>query len=309
MIRLTRLPIAAVIVTSGLGLWPAEASCRSELSAQPSGNAQDKAAIQKNAEAFVAAFHKCDAKALAAFWTMDGDYTPLTGHPLKGREAIEKTFREFFSQHKNLKVRIESLTLQFVTPDVAIEDGTSEVFSADGGPPSRVRYTNVHVKKDGQWLLSAVRDSPSTPPSNYEHLRGLEWVIGDWVGQTEKEALERISLAWAAHQNFIVGSFSTTFKGAPLGSVKQWIGWDPLTQRIRLWTFDESGAFGEGAWSRDGDKWTVKTSSVLQDGKKATATFIIAPVDADSINFQIKDRSVDGNRLPDTELVKMKRAK
>jgi hypothetical protein len=67
-------------------------------------------------------------------------------------------------------------------------------FSADGGPPSRVRYTNVHVKKDGQWLLSAVRDSPSTPPSNYEHLRGLDWVIGDWVGQTEKGALERISL-------------------------------------------------------------------------------------------------------------------
>src|SRR5262249_28746256 len=142
-----------------------------------------------------------------------------------------------------------------------------------------------------------------------EHLRGLEWAIGDWVGQAEKGAVERISLAWAANQNFIVGSFATTFKGASLGSAKQWIGWDPLTQRIRSWVFDESGAFGEGAWTRDGDRWTIKTSSVLQDGKKAAATFIIAPVDAETITFQSKDRSVDGNPLPDTKEVKMKRVK
>ncbi len=38
-------------------------------------NAKEEAAILKNAEAFVEAFHNGDAKALAAFWTPDGDYT------------------------------------------------------------------------------------------------------------------------------------------------------------------------------------------------------------------------------------------
>ena len=43
------------------------------------------AAINKTAEAFVEAFHKGDAKALAAFWTPDGDYVDENGRVLKGR--------------------------------------------------------------------------------------------------------------------------------------------------------------------------------------------------------------------------------
>ena len=106
-------------------------------SAADDGSAQDKAAIAKNAEAFVAAFHKSDAKALAAFWTADGDYTTVTGRRLKGRDEIEAAYRQFFADHKNLKVRIESDSLRFIAPDVAVEEGASEVFSTDDGPPSR----------------------------------------------------------------------------------------------------------------------------------------------------------------------------
>ena len=46
-----------------------------------------EAAIQKTAEVFVEAFHKGDAKAVAAFWTPDGDYVDLDGRALKGRQA------------------------------------------------------------------------------------------------------------------------------------------------------------------------------------------------------------------------------
>ena len=42
--------------------------------AAPGDNASDEAAIKKSAEAFIAAFDKGDAKAVAAFWTTDGDY-------------------------------------------------------------------------------------------------------------------------------------------------------------------------------------------------------------------------------------------
>ena len=122
--------------------------------AQSQSDATAEAAIQKNAEAFVEAFHRGDAQALAAFWAPDGVYTDLAGRQLKGREAIAKAFTGLFAANKGLKVQIESLALRFVSPDVAIEEGTTAVFPPDGGPPSRARYTNVHVKKDGQWLLS-----------------------------------------------------------------------------------------------------------------------------------------------------------
>src|SRR5262245_9405737 len=170
------------------------------LAEQDKGNSKDGAAIQKNAEAFIEAFHKRDAKALAAFFTMDADHTDQTGRTLKGRDAIERAFTSLFSENKGLKLSVESESLRFVTPDVAIEDGTTARIPADGGPPSRARYTIVHVKKDGQWFLSRVRNAPFTPPSNAEHLSGLEWAIGDWAGETGSGEVERLSFAWGRVQ-------------------------------------------------------------------------------------------------------------
>src|SRR5262249_5640458 len=94
----------------------------------------EEAALLKNAEAFVEALHKGDAKALAALWTPDGDYTSQKGRELKGRDAIEKAFSTFFAENKGLKLRIDILGLRFVTPDVAVEDGMTSVIPPDNGP-------------------------------------------------------------------------------------------------------------------------------------------------------------------------------
>jgi uncharacterized protein (TIGR02246 family) len=279
------------------------------LAEEAKGNPKDKAAIAKNAEAFVEAFHKGDAEGLAAFWTEDGDFTDQTGRHIKGRAGLEKAFKQMFAENEGLKLHIESESLRFVTPDVAIEDGITEVIPADGGPPTRARYTIVHVKKDGKWLLSSVRNSPFTPPSNSEHLRGLEWIIGEWAGETGKGQEEQLSFAWDEGQNFIVGTFSTTARDVPVSSARQWIGWDPEAKRIRSWIFDVSGAFGEGSWTADGKKWVVKTTLTLPSGKKAMATIIVGPVDADTITLQSRDRSVNGEKLSDTKEIKLKRVK
>jgi uncharacterized protein (TIGR02246 family) len=274
---------------------------------QPTGDASDKEAIAQSAEAFIEAFNKGDAKALAAFWTPDGDYTNQSGRHLKGRGTLEKAFQSFFEEKKGLTLRIESDSLRFVTPEVAIEDGTSFVLNSDGAPPSRARYTVVHVKKDGKWFLSSVRDAPFVPPSNHEHLRGLEWAIGAWSGEDEKGEAKHLSLSWTHNQNFLVGTFAATAKGVSVGEATHWIAWDPQAKRIRSWIFDASGGFGEGAWTREGDHWVIKTKSVHQDGKNATATYHIRRVDAGTLLLQGTDRTVDGKAIPDTKEFKLKR--
>src|SRR6516162_2630335 len=122
------------------------------------GGAQQASALIKNAQAFVEAFEKGDAKAVAAFWTEDGDYVDLSGRRLQGRPAIEDAFKDFFAENKGLKLRIDVNSVRFVTPDIAIEDGITSLISPDGTSPSHARYTNVHVKKDGQWVLESVRE-------------------------------------------------------------------------------------------------------------------------------------------------------
>jgi uncharacterized protein (TIGR02246 family) len=122
-------------------------------------NPQEEAAITKMAEAFVEAFQKGDAKAVAAFWTPDGDYVDATGRVLIGRPAIEKDFEKLFAEKKGLKLRIEVASLKFPTPDTAVEDGSTGVLAPDGTVPSRARYTNFFTKKNGQWLLASVREA------------------------------------------------------------------------------------------------------------------------------------------------------
>ena len=273
-------------------------------------DAKEEAAIFKNAEAFVEAFHKGDAKMLAAFWTTDGDYTDETGRVFKGREAIEKAFQDLFAENKGLKLRIEVKGFRLLTPDVALEDGITSTLSQNGGPPSRSRYSNVHVKKGSKWLLSSVREAAYFPPTNYEHLRGLEWAIGSWASAESGEGLsERITVGWSDNENFLISNFITLVRGINVGSATQWIGWDPETKNLRSWIFDAAGGFGEGALSRNGKKWIIKTKSILRDGKKATATYTLAPVDGDTVTMRTTERSVDGNALPDTKELKLKRVK
>lgn len=273
------------------------------------GDPKDKAALHKNGEAFIEAFHKGDAKALADFWIADGDYADQTGRHLKGREAIQKAFEALFSEHKGLKLRIDSLKLRFVTPDVAIEDGTTEILSPDGGPPTRARYTNVHVKDEGRWLLSSVRESPLAPPGNSEHLRGLEWLIGEWTNEGQAAEVAQFSIAWADNQSFLVSSFTSISKSIPIGGDTQWIGWDPLAKRVRSWIFDTDGGFGEGSWTKDGNKWIIETKGVLPDGRKVVATNIVTRIDADTVSWQSRNRAVEGTAEPDSKAIKLKRVR
>jgi uncharacterized protein (TIGR02246 family) len=296
------LPFLAIAAPAIILAW------RPDLAAQD--KAQDEAALLKNAQAFQAAFEKGDAKGVAALWATDGDYTDQTGKVLKGREAIEKAFQGFFAENKDLKLRIEITALRFVTPDVAIEDGITAVMTPDGAPPSRARYTIVHVKKDGQWQLGSVRDAPFSAASNHEYLRGLEWAIGEWASEGgDKGETARVAFAWAPSQNFIVSSFTTTFKNVSIGGGTQWIGWDPLAKQIRSWTFEDGGGFGEGTWTHEGDKWTIKSKAVLRDAKRLSATNIITRLDADTMTFQMTDLMEDGKSLPGGKTVKLKRIK
>jgi len=271
-------------------------------------NNAEEEALKKKAEAFVEAFQKGDAKTLASLWTPEGDYTDQRGKNIKGREALEKLFTELFSENKGLKLRINIESVRFPLPNVAVEDGTTEV-APEHGPPSRARYTIVHVKKDGEWQLESVRDAVYTPPTNYEHLKPLEWIIGDWVAEGPTGEGATLSFSCAPHQNFIINKFSTTFRDMTLGEGTQWIGWDPAARTIRAWAFDVTGGFGEATWAKDGDKLVAKLNAVRRDGSKMTATNTATRVDADTVEFQSTDRTMDGKPAPDIKGVKLKRVK
>jgi len=271
---------------------------------QPTG---DKDAISSNAKAFVAAFEQGNAKAIAAFWTEDGDYMDLTGRLLQGRAAIENAFQDFFTENKGTKLRIDVISVRFVTPDTAIEDGITSLTFADGSPPNQARYTNVHIKKNGQWFLQSVREASYTPPGNYEQLRALEWAVGEWVDQGNGPEIDHVRFEWSEDGNFLVSTQDVTMKQTLVSRATEWIAWDSAARQVLSWSFVTDGSFGENLWSNEGGQWIIKTNATLPNGKKLTATNIITREGPDTITWQSKDRTLDGKALPDVEKITMKR--
>jgi len=289
---------AAILCAAGLLCSPAAAA---------EGTPEAMEAIAKSAEGFVEAFNKGDAGAVAAFWTPDGDYVDQTGRALKGRDAIEGAYSEYFAKNKGLKLRIESEALAFPTAGTAIEDGTTAVLPANGAPPSRARYTNVLVNRDGKWLLSSVREAAYVPPSHAEHLDALAWAIGEWTGDESGREVGHVWFGWAPEGNFIVSDYAVTSKDVLLSQGTQRIGWDSAAKQIHSWSFESDGGFGQGVWKQDGGKWIVETSASLPGGQKLTATNIVTPVDEDTVTWQSKNRTLDRKSIPDTDEIKLKR--
>ncbi len=295
--------MAAVALAVGLSARPSSA-------ADPIDNAKEEAAIQKTAEEFAEAFNKGDAKALAAFFTEDGDMIDQEGHQVKGRKAIEELYAKLFAETKGAKLHITITSLRVARPDLALEDGLTEVTSPDGGPPSAARYTVVHVKQEGKWLLESVREAIAVPPNNAEHLADLAFLIGSWTEDVEKGGNAKASYSWYEGQNFIVNTFDITMQDVSVAGGKQVIGWDAAAKKPRAWAFFFNGGFAESVWSKDGDnQFKIAVVGQTRDGVKMTATNVLTKIDADHFSFQFTDRIVDGKPIPDDKPVKMKRVK
>ena len=264
--------------------------------------------IRRTAIAFVDAYHKGDAKALAEFWTPDGDYTDLGGRVLRGRDAIREDFEHLFQENKGLTLRIEVGSVRFPTAETAIEDGVTSVMTPTASVPNRARYTNLLVKKNGKWLLASVREAAYIPSTHQDHLRPLEWMIGEWSDQATNGHISHVVFEWSPDMSFIPLIRVVRVEGTFLDNGTQRIGWDPAARRIRSWNFEPDGGFGDGVWSLDGDRrWIVKSNSVLRSGHQASATTVVTRIDPDTITFQVRDQKADGKPLPDSAVVTMKR--
>jgi uncharacterized protein (TIGR02246 family) len=277
----------------------------SAVGAEADRQAADEAAIREAVESYVAAFNQGDAKALAAMWSPEAVYTdPFSGEQVFGREAIEKQFAAIFAEANGAKLEATTDAIQFVSPNVAVEQGTAKVIRPDQAP-EETEYTAVYVKRDGQWLLDRVSEEDVVVvPSNYEQLKELEWIIGRWVDQDEQAAVVT-ECNWTRNNNFITRSFTVQFRDRIDVAGMQIIGWDPAAKQIRSWVFDSDGGFGEGKWTRKGDRWYIQQTGVLPDGRKSSAVHIITRVDDGTCTLQAVNRTVDGELLPNIEEVQI----
>lgn len=274
---------------------------------QPVSDADsDLAALRAAGKSFIQAFNQRDANAIADMFDENGDYLDETGTLYSGREAIREEFERYFRTSYGRTIQVHVNSIRFLQPGLALIDGTSEVDPSPPGKPVIGRFSAIRVKKEGKWLLAAVRESAETVSSNYDHLKPLEWMIGEWVDQDESTRIYT-SAKWSKNKNFIIRKFNVNLEGRIVLSGTQRVGWDPIRKQIKSWTFDSDGGVAEGYWSKQGKRWIVKKISVLQDGKLASATNIYTLLGNDNFLWESQNRVIGSEQEPDIEQVKVMR--
>jgi uncharacterized protein (TIGR02246 family) len=278
-----------------------------ETAAQQTGSAAaaaegirpDEQAIRESAAAFARAFNAMDAKAVAALFTANAEIVDQAGRRVQGREAIQQVFAGVFQAHPKSQIKITVQSVHFLTPSLAMEDGTSTTEAADG-LLERNRYTVVHVKQDGAWRMASARDLPDEKAAADEELEQLDWMIGEWVDESPAARINT-SYRWADNHRAIVSEFVLHVGNRPAVHGWQRIGWDPREKKVHSWLFDSAGGFAEGMWTRSGNQWIVAMTGVTGDGETASATNVTTHAAKDRVTWQSRDRVVGDQLLPNTE--------
>lgn len=267
--------------------------------AQPEGDAASPlvAEIQASLDEYVETFNRGDAEGLAKLWTEDARYIPSSGDPVTGREGILASYRQLFETNPGVKMEVADATIEPATEGWAYEFGTDLLTYADG-TVEESPYLALLKKVGDKWLIASVTDlEPTGAPSHHEALMQLDWLIGSWKDETEGTVVET-AYEWSSSGNSIWGKLSVTTDGAVEKEGRIVIGWDPIDQAIRSWTFDSEGGTAEGVWYEKNGKWFSKALHVLPDGGTGSSTRVFEKVDEDTLKWRAVNRALDGEMLP-----------
>jgi uncharacterized protein (TIGR02246 family) len=281
------------------------------LNGQPTSQSADEAAVRASAAAFTKAFNLGDATALADLWTEHGENINHTGYMIRGRKAIAEAFAKLFSKHQGISIDITIQSISFPQDGVAVEIGTTKTLTPESKTPVDGSYTAIHVKEDDHWWRLRVVENPPMPPSNYEHLKSLEWLVGTWIddveGQDKQKASEtpvvHTTCRWSINRNFLIRNFTTTVNNKVTGTGTQHIGWYAPTQQVRSWTFDSNGHIVASIWTPSGDEWTVKNNEALPSGETTSSTEMLSRKGDDTQIWRTVHYTPDGKPVLQPDVV------
>ena len=122
----------------------------------------DEAAIRSNVAAYETAWNKRDVAGVLATYTPDADVVAFDGPRTAGREAIRgRLHEELAATPPTMRISLTVTSIRPLTPECAVVDTVARFTE---GAVRENRGTSVFVRRDGQWLVSALRVFPAQRP-------------------------------------------------------------------------------------------------------------------------------------------------
>jgi uncharacterized protein (TIGR02246 family) len=260
----------------------------------------DVRAIGDLGDAFIKAYNATDSQAIGALFTQNAEIQDEDGDVTRGRDAIVDRFKQTFKEDDSGTLSVSSDSLRFLGTDMAIEEGTARLSYRAGNPPRLNQYSVIYAREGGRWLHARIRDEPETEVSPHERLLELEWMLGEWVNESDDE-LVFTTCTWSKDGNFLLREFEVKVEGRIALSGTQRIGWDAQKEQFRTWVFDTEGGFAEGLMYRDADRWVIKSTGSRADGTPVSLTNTITVLGKDRVRWESSDRTVGDAPVPETD--------
>lgn len=140
-------------------------------------------------------------------------------------------------------------------------------------------------------------------PSNYEHLKDLDYLVGQWKAEgTAPDGSEYTvlrSYKWILNKNFLSDELVVRVGDRQVWAFMGLFGWDPSEKKIKSWSANASGGLGQATWTKDGDGGTGEYSGITAGGQEVSAKHTIAATDEDAFTYSISDLKIGDNTPPD----------
>ncbi len=264
-------------------------------------------AVRTTIQDYVVAFNAKDFDAVSKAWSENATHLDHNlAQRTDGRDQIVGDIKTLFEEDAPIKISGTVEHVRMITDSVASVDG--QVAVTNGADAPVFNHFSAILKKQGdQWLIDSMEEMPiPTPASAADAISQLEWLVGSWQ-DADTESPVRATVRRSIGGSFLIRSFQATAADGSVAQSTQIIGWDPIRQQLRSWTFDADGSFGEGMWSRNGDEWLIKATQTLADGRTASGTYILTPESNDAFAVQLVGREIEGELQPSTPSVMVRR--
>jgi uncharacterized protein (TIGR02246 family) len=295
--------VQATPAVAPVQIRPAEAAAPAS-----STTAADENSVRETLAAYVAAYNQKNAAKLVEFFTPEGTLIDSENVATRGREAIAQEFSEAFAERTTYTLEAKIDLVRLITPDVAQATGVARLVSPKEATIAN-QFAALLARQGGVWKIVEIRDYPAPAGSvtPYERLKELEWMVGDWVDESE-DAQVSSTVRWGQGKGFLIRDYSVQVKGEPTTSGLMIIAWDPQTAQIKSSIFNADGSRGEGSWTRAAEnQWVVKAHGSTADGRPTSATQVITLVNKDALKTSSIDRVIGEEIVRDLEDIIMVR--
>jgi len=286
---------------AGLWLTLAAVTAMSASAAESAaGSAEAERAILDAAAAYATAVSDGDLNAIAAQWADQAELVEADMR-LVGRDQITAAIAAGLARSAGMQMTIEIEEIAFVSPSLARVNGGLRVQGSADDTGSLSRFTSLRVREGDAWLLA---ESVVTPI--YDNpLAAIEWLTGEWTGTTPGglpvSLHSHVDLEGAVlFSQLDVGAAGDS--EAPVFQATNTVHADPQTGELRCWSFDSTGARAEGLVVTDGNRLNRILTGVTVTGESRWVQ-VITPLDENRIAIQSIERSLNGDPLPDTDVL------